>query len=86
VSFSSDLERSQAIYPIRYLVHILKKLYIVCNGYPNGKAAEVWAFNTKAVSWLKENVSSGRWAGKAVQVPIHEVANIVAKHRPQDYK
>jgi hypothetical protein len=52
---------------------------IVCNGYPDSKAAEVWGFNTKAVSWLKENVTSGRWVGKAVQFPIREVANIVAK-------
>jgi hypothetical protein len=52
---------------------------IVCNGYPDGKAAEVWGFNAKALSWLKENVNSGRWVGKIVQVPIQEVANIVAK-------
>jgi hypothetical protein len=52
---------------------------IVCNGYPDGKAAEVWGFNAKALSWLKGNVTSGRWVGKAVQVPIREVANIVAK-------
>jgi hypothetical protein len=54
---------------------------IVCNGYPGGKAAEVWGFNAKAVSWLKENVNSGRWMlqGKALQVPIQEVSSIVTK-------
>ncbi len=54
---------------------------IVCNGYPGDRGAEVWGFNEKAVSWLKANVKAGSWAlgGKALQVPLEEVARIVAE-------
>ena len=54
---------------------------IVCNGYPDGRGAEVWGFNERAVSWLKENVKSGRWTmqGKCLQVPSAEVSQIVAR-------
>jgi hypothetical protein len=54
---------------------------IVCNGYPEGKGAEVWGFNEKAKLWLKANVNSGRWIlqGQALQVPIEEVSQIVKK-------
>jgi hypothetical protein len=54
---------------------------IVCNGYPSGTGAEVWGFNEKAVSWLKENVKAGSWIlqGQALQVPMEEVSQIVTK-------
>jgi len=51
---------------------------IVCNGYPDGRGAEVYGFNEKAVSWLRENVKSGRRVlqGQALQVPMEEVSHI----------
>jgi hypothetical protein len=54
---------------------------IVFNGYPSGRGAEVWGFNEKAVSWLKENVKTGDWIlqGRALQVPMNEVSQIVTK-------
>jgi hypothetical protein len=52
---------------------------IVCNGYPSGRGAEVHGFSEKARSWLRENVTTGRWIaqGQAVQVPVEQVSKIV---------
>jgi hypothetical protein len=54
---------------------------IVCNEYPGGREVQVYGFNEKAVSWLKENAKSGRWIlqGQFLQVSMEEASQIVAK-------
>jgi hypothetical protein len=54
---------------------------IVCNGQSDGTTAEVYGFNEKAASWLKNNVRTGKWMreGECVIVPIDEVHRIVTE-------
>lgn len=62
---------------------------IVCNGQPGGEWAQVYGFNDRATSWLKDNVRTGRWVKvlprqEALLVPVEEVWQILSKAPAED--
>lgn len=57
---------------------------IVCNGTSGGTGAHVYGFNEGALSWLRANVSPGRWVRplrglQALEVSVEEASQIASK-------